>query len=694
MNDSLDARLQDGIGKHQSGDRRRAEIIYRSILQESPSHAGAWHMLGLLSFQQKRYEQAKVEIERALALCDTKAVYHNNHGAVLRELGQHNEAKTAFQKALDIRPNYPDALSNLALSQRDSGELSEAYETFRRVLEMDPSHANSLRYIGKLCRGLDRLDEALLHFKRLVQQLPEDFEGWINLAQLFASSKQAASSVNAYRQAVRIRPQDANVRKAFANSLSSYGDVTEAKVQFAEAARLQPDRSSWRFLHLEHLPHVFQSQNTLQESLDQLDRALDEAKQASFSFDWRSAYQDGFCPPFGLSHQGQCCRALKEKFAALFAPHFPQERPRARETDRLRIGFLVPEGRARGFLRISTILVSGLNRDRFEPVIVCPEQDLELCRREIASHDVGWAPYPHDFEQSVAAITSARCDILYHHQIGTAVTNYFLPFARCAPVQCTGWGTHGTSGISAVDHYLSSNLIEIEGAEDHYTEQLFRFHDALPTCQCRVAPPKPASREDFGLPGRSGIYFCPQRIEKLHPEFDSLLRGILESDAEGTIIMLKGSHPQAFGQLIKRFQRTLGHRLLKRMVFAPSLSVNQYLRVLSLADVVLDTPNYSTSLTGLDAISLGVPIITLPGTRKLERYASALYRMIGFEDLIVSSQEDYIRTAVRLGTDSAYRHHMHVTIQSRSDMLFENRKSIEEHERFFEFAWANQKQLL
>lgn len=51
-------------------------------------------------------------IERALTLCDSNACYWNNYGAVLRDLRRHHEAKAAFEKAIAIRADYPDAWSN------------------------------------------------------------------------------------------------------------------------------------------------------------------------------------------------------------------------------------------------------------------------------------------------------------------------------------------------------------------------------------------------------------------------------------------------------------------------------------------------------------------------------------------------------------------------------------------------------
>lgn len=682
--------LKVGLAKHQRGNLAGAERVYRSILAVEPDHAGAWHLLGLTSFAKEQYEQAKTEIERALALCDTKAVYWSNYGAVLRELGLTAEAKEACERALVIAPRFPDALSNLALCLRDLGEKDRAYHVFHEALTVAPGHRDALRHLAELCRKSDRVDEAVRCCQNLVKRYPNDPASWRGLAESHASAKRPTEAVEAFRKAAALDPDNATVQVSLGHALAAQGKHTEAKAAFGQGARLQPDRPSWRFRHLGNMPQVFPDAEAIDDYFEDLEEQLDGAR---FDFDWRRCLEDGFAPPFGITHQGRCCRAIKEKFAALFARHFPHQRPSPRETSRLRIGFLVARGLERGFLRNMEHIVAKIDPERFEAVVLCEENGQEVCRKRIPAEHVRWVSFPADFEAAVKTITESACDILYHRQIGTSAWNYFLPFARCAPVQCTGWGSHGTTGLEAIDYYLSSDLIEIEGARSHYTERLFQFHGTLPTCQSRVKRRQPASRGDFGLPEQGALYFCPQRIEKIHPDFDALVRGVLDSDPSGTVLMLQGRHPAALDELRARFRRTLGPSLAPRVTFVgPTLPAEVYYRLLSLADVVLDTPNYSTSLTGFDACSYGIPIVTLPGARNVERYALALYRKLGIEDLIAVSAEDYVAKAVRTARDPDYRKDLHERILTRSEALFEDMASVKEHERFFEYAWQRREQ--
>lgn len=681
--------LRAGLQKHQSGDVAGAERVYRSILEEDPDHAGARHLLGLIYFSKRQYPQALTEIERAIARNDTKAVYWNNKAAVLRELGLAEEAKRACERALAIAPRYPDALSNLALCLWDLGEKDRAYHVLRDALAIDPNHKDALRHVAGLCQDLGRADEAFQWRRRRIDKAPDDVEAWCAMGDLQMALGRPAAAVRSFQHAAELVPDDPQVQLSLGRALAAQGKVTEANVAFGQAARLRPDRPSWRYRHLGCWPQVFADQASVDQHFRDLDRQLDEARQDGFAFDWRRCLEDGFCPPFGLTHHGRCCRALKEKYAALFAPHFPQTRPRYQRTERLRIGFLVTAGKEAGFVRDMAQIVARLDPVRFEPVVLCSRGGMEQCRKSIGTDHVRWVAFPPDFEGAVATIRASRCDILYHRQIGTDVSNYFFPFARMAPIQCTGWATHGTTGIEAVDYYISSDLMETDGSGVQYTERLFQLHNTFPTYQVRIRKPPPSSREDFGLPSRGAIYFCPQRVEKLEPAFDWLLRGVLEADGDGTVLMLKGRHPAAFSQLVARLRKTLGPGVAERVAFAPNLPARDYYRLFTLADVILDAPHYSTSLTGFDACSFGIPIVTWPGPRKVERYAQGIYRKIGIEGLTVETESDYVATAAQIGRDPELRRSFHEKIIERSETLFEDAQAIKEHEHFFEYAWGH-----
>ena len=693
---SIDETFRIALQRHQAGDIQSAAQLYESILTQQPHHAGAWHLLGVVCQQRGELELAAECIGRAIALDPTKAVYHNNLGVVLRAQGKLAEAEQAYRRALAIRPDYPDALSNLALVLQEQKHYDEAQRLFCEALRLDPNHADAMYNLGNLYREWGRTHEAIAAYERAIEIQPNRAAAYNNLGIALLAERRAHDAIAQFHKAIALEPSCAEFHLNLGAAYAELDRNEEAAQCYEHACRLRPDKTIWRMRSCGLCPAVFQDAEELHRYRAELESRLEAWAHLPLELAWQDILTDGFIPSFHLAHHGCCNRRLKERFATIFDRHFPRPQPQT-ETGtpglgegKARIGFLVTRGREGGFLRGTAGIVRHLDPRRFQPVVLCPPSGLALCQRAIRRTDVTWVPLADRFSEAAEQIQKAHCDLLYHWQIGTDVFNYFLPFARLAPVQATGFGTHGTTGIAAVDYFLSSRLVEPEDAQHHYTERLYLLA-TMPTFQERVPEPGPASRSDFGLPDQGHLYFCPQRLSKFHPDFDPLIRGVLDRDPRAFLVLLEGRQPEVIDALRKRFCRTLGP-VADRVIFLPSQPPPQYYRLLALADVLLDPPHYSSALTGYDAFALALPLVTLPGRLMVERYALGLYRKMQMDQLVARSAEHYITLAVQVASDRDYREHIRACIAERRDVLFEDMEAVRQHEEFFETALESARQ--
>ncbi len=90
-----------------------------------------------------------------------------------------------------------------------------------------------------------------------------------------------------------------------------------------------------------------------------------------------------------------------------------------------------------------------------------------------------------DLAQAREQIAALELDTLIYMDIGMEPMSYFLAFARLARVQCVMGGHPITTGIGALDYFMSSDLIEVDHAQNHYSEILVRqpfgsFHFSRP----------------------------------------------------------------------------------------------------------------------------------------------------------------------------------------------------------------------
>ena len=178
------------------------------------------------------------------------------------------------------------------------------------------------------------------------------------------------------------------------------------------------------------------------------------------------------------------------------------------------------------FLQSMRGIIERLDGDRFELVILCSRAIVETLRTRTPPRGLAVRPLRRlAAARPIRQVREAACDLIYYWEVGSDAMNYFLPFARLAPVQCTGWGSTITSGVPAVDWFLSSELVEAARFARSSIRsgcgsrgRCFAIRTALP----RHAA---AARRDFGLPEGRHLYVCFQNPLKLHPDFDPLLAG-------------------------------------------------------------------------------------------------------------------------------------------------------------------------
>jgi len=228
-----------------------------------------------------------------------------------------------------------------------------------------------------------------------------------------------------------------------------------------------------------------------------------------------------------------------------------------------------------------------------------------------------------------------------------------------------------------MDYFISSALYELERAQEHYSERLVLVPNAG-TLSYYHKPELPAptlSRTDFGLSDKEHVYFCPQTLFKMHPKMDDVFAGIAQRDPDARIVLIEPAHRHMRDALEERLKHRLPEAAFSKIYFIKRLKHADYLRLMSCADVMLDTVHFNGQNTNLEAFSLRIPVVTWPGTMQRERHTVGMYKAMGealFADLIASDAEDYAAKAVRIACEPMHRATLQARIEHHSDVLYAN----------------------
>jgi predicted O-linked N-acetylglucosamine transferase (SPINDLY family) len=326
-------------------------------------------------------------------------------------------------------------------------------------------------------------------------------------------------------------------------------------------------------------------------------------------------------------------------------------------------------------------LIEQLDRDAFQVMVFVPGQPKGELAESIRDHADAYIELPNDVQYCRRTIAGQKLDVMFYPDLGMEPVTYTLALTRLAPVQVATWGHPETSGIPSVDYFISSEALESEGAEQHYTEKLVRLKN-LAVYYHRPQVTQSATRSAFNLPEGATLYGCPQSLYKFHPEFDAILAGVLRGDPKGVLVLLKGNHPEWEQRLIGRFNQTMGD-VVNRIRWIDRQDRNGYLALMSLLDVSLDPIHFGGGNTSYEALALGVPVVTLPSGFLRGRLTYAMYQQMAVTDCIAANPQHYVELALRLGTDRAYRNEISEKIRAAGNAIFENPAGVRELENFF-----------
>lgn len=630
---NIERMLQAAIQHHEAGRLAEADATYRQVIAADPRNVDALHLLGFACFQRAEHRGAVDLIARSLAMNPSNPIALVNLGNAYQALGEAAQASECFQKAIALRPEFFEAHYNLGIARLALGKRDDADASFREAIRQRPQFPEAHYFLGHLLCDDDRLREGLACFEKALELRPDYAEARWSLALARLPQVYAAGE-----------------------------DPARARAEFTSA-------------------------------LEGLERWFDPARAAA------GAVAVGAVQPFSLAYQEEPNRELLERHGRL-CTRLMAEWLRAQDLapaatpkhdGRIRVGVVSAHLRDHS---VWHAIVKGwfqqLDRERF-PIYAFHlgkgDEETALARLRAAHFDAG----PKSLREWVDAILRQRPDVLIYPEIGMDPTALKLASLRLAPVQIATWGHPETTGLPTIDYYLSAENLEPPGAQANYSEKLV----ALPNLGCYFEPrtiseDRPQLRE-FGLDADRPLLLCPGVPFKYAPQHDWIFPELARRLGSCRFVFFAHRMRALTDRLRTRLQFAFAARGLEAerfVVFVPWLTKAGFLGLMSQAHLYLDTIGFSGFNTALQAAQAGLPMIAREGRFMRGRLASGILKRLGLQELVATSDEEFVALAERLIRDSAYREQVVARMASARPALFADAAVIRALEEFLQNAAA------
>ena len=226
---ALAAALQKGQ------DIAGAEQTLLRLVELRPTSWSGFSRLGGLYFLSSRYEKAAEAFRRAIALNPDVARVHFNLGAVLLRLGRFEEARTALDDSIRIRP-VPLAYSNLGVAHYLLGHFSEAAASFQRAVDLAPKDSRWRIYLGDALSQIpDQAGRARAAYEAALPLVtselsvnPTDALNVVLLGRCLARTGAPEKAWSEIRRGVALGPEDEDVLETAAAAAMVLGKKAEA----------------------------------------------------------------------------------------------------------------------------------------------------------------------------------------------------------------------------------------------------------------------------------------------------------------------------------------------------------------------------------------------------------------------------------------------------------------------------------
>lgn len=633
------------------GQLTEAWQAYEAILQRWPKHAGAWNNLGLLALQKALPDRACQYLEQAVLADPHFAEAWSNLGEVYLQQNRLQEAEQALEQAQQLEPTRAETYAAIARLAQTQGNRQLAKQAALEALAYAPGLKAPLLQLVWLYFGDRQLDK----ITQLLQSQPE------------------------------ILLQDAEVALSLARIQSLELNPQKAAIYYSQALHLKPDNRLWQLMAALPGPsdQLFTSQEEIISWQEAFQQAVDQFEPGTL--EWTAYFKDLMHFPqetcWGLLYQGHWPRALKQNYTRLFSAQSAVI-PETKNSERLRIGFLVTWKHEGIFLKLQGGLLSRLNPELFEIWLIGPQNSKQELLNRLQAPWIHYLPLSPYFEENCRAIRALQLNLLIYWEIGSDNKNFVLPFFRLAQVQATTWGNPVSSTLPEIDYYISSQWIETDTSAEDYTEKLACL-EFLPSYYADPSSFISAPRSASSSQPREHRYLCAQNLLKFHPDFDPLLEEILTRDPQGQLLLFTGTNENVSKRLYTRWNQRFP-QLMSRIHWLQPMPRHEFVQVMASADVLLDTLHCSGCNTSYEALAFGIPIVTLPGKTARSRLSDGLYRQLGLPHLSARNEQDYVEKALQWGTHKELRQSLKMEILSRKHLIFEPAAVIPAYEQLLQ----------
>lgn len=672
-----------GLGLPQAGALRRALAL-------EPASGELWVALAKATTREAGFAASLGPWSVLARLWPEDAAHLCNLAVVLHECGRLGEAAAAYREAIRRDPFLDAVHFNQGNALRDLGDGPAAVRSYRAALAVEPAGAAAARNLGLLLLPADP-QAAVAALRIAARGEPQRTDWAVDLAAALLAADRPADALATVEAALVRDPGQAAGHNGRALALRALGRTEEATAALNLALSHDPTLAeAW----------VNRAQNLLDRGMPSA-AAADAGRALRLRPDYLAAW-DALARSRYDSGQPELAMALLRRAAAV-APalprtvhsnlllirqsdpaadsagllaehrrwvrlHSPPARPHLFPTAgtepgrRLRIGYLSADFREHSVAAFFEPLLAAHDRRSVQVVCYAAVHRPDATTARLRGLADGWRDVAGLGDGMLADLVRADgIDVLIDLGGHTGDSRLGVLALAPAPARLTMLGYPGTTGL-ALEGRLTDPIVEPPGTQAGSSEPLYPLPNGFLCYGPPEGAPDPQPR-DGSAPVTFGSF---NALGKLTPAVIATWGAILSAVTDSRLLLKsRALDDPAVAEAVRA--RFAGHGVEgdRLDLLGWSDVRTDHLALYGTVDIGLDPFPYNGTTTTCEAMWMGVPVVTLAGSRPAARVGMALLTRTGLTDLIATDLNSYHLIAVDLARDAGRRALLRSTLRER-----------------------------
>jgi tetratricopeptide (TPR) repeat protein len=241
LSDPPQGLIDNMLASYKKGHLETARNAALSITSTFPEHVLSWQILGAVLKQLGNIDDALIAHRKVVQLDPNNATSHNDLGYILRELGRLFESEISCRQAIKLKPDFAQAYNNLGNTLQDLEHYDEAKASYRQAMALKPNYAKPYSNLSVTLLSLGRLSEAEICSRQAITLMPNYADAHNNLGIALKELGRLDEAEISLRQAIALKPDLVSAMLNLAMVFNYMNNTEEAIDSYKKVLQLDPD---------------------------------------------------------------------------------------------------------------------------------------------------------------------------------------------------------------------------------------------------------------------------------------------------------------------------------------------------------------------------------------------------------------------------------------------------------------------